>query len=109
MDDPLSWLYILIIVLLVIFSAFCSSTETAFACLNEFKIRVKADEGNKTAKLILKTHERFDKTLIMSLVGYNLSSVVISTISAILFFQILKNSGLNETTISLISSLIIRI
>ena len=88
MDDPLSWLYIVIIVILVIFSAFCSSTETAFACLNQFKIRVKADEGNKTAKLILKTYARFEKTLIMALVGYNISSVVISTISAILFFQI---------------------
>lgn len=106
MDDPISWLYILIIVILVIFSAFCSSTETAFACLNQFKIRVKADEGNKTAKLILKTHERFDNTLIMALVGYNLSSIVISTVSAILFFKIFTSSGLSDTMVSLISTAI---
>ena len=109
MGDPESWLYIVIIVLLVIFSAFCSSTETAFACLNQFKVRVKADEGNKTAKLILKTHARFDKTLIMALVGYNLSSVVISTISAILFFKIFINSTLNDTWISLISTAIMTV
>lgn len=106
MDDPLSWLYIVVIILLIIFSAFCSSTETAFACLNQFKIRVKADEGNKTAKLILKTHERFDRTLIMSLVGYNISSVAISTISAILFFKFFQNVISNETLISLISTAI---
>lgn len=104
MDDPLSWLYIVVIVILVIFSAFCSSTETAFACLNQFKVRVKADEGNKTAKLILKTHERFDKTLIMSLVGYNICSVAISSISAILFFKLFKNIISDETWISLIST-----
>ena len=108
MDDPLSWLYILyvaIIIILIIFSAFCSSTETAYACLNKFKIRVQADEGNKKAKLILKTYERFDRTLIMSLLGYNISSVVISTISAILFFQIF-NGLIDDTLISLISTII---
>lgn len=109
MDDPLSWLYIVLIVILVIFSAFCSSTETAFACLNQFKIRVKADQGNKTAKLILKTHERFDKTLIMSLVGYNFASVAISTISAILFFNLFQNIIPDETIISLISTAIMTI
>ena len=107
MDDPLSWLYILyvaIIIILIIFSAFCSSTETAYACLNKFKIRVQADEGNKKAKLILKTYERFDRTLIMSLLGYNISSVVISTISAILFFQIF-NGLIDDALISLISTI----
>ena len=105
MEDPLSWLYIAIIVILIVFSAFCSSTETAYACLNKFKIRVQADEGNKKAKLILKTYERFDRTLIMALLGYNISSVIISTISAILFFQIFSAIQ-SETIISLISTAI---
>ena len=108
MDDPLSWLYLAIIVILIVFSAFCSSTETAYACLNKFKIRVQADEGNKKAKLILKTYERFDRTLIMALLGYNISSVVISSISAILFFQIFKAIN-SETIISLISTAIMTI
>ena len=105
MDDPLSWLYIAIILVLIVFSAFCSSTETAYACLNKFKIRVQADEGNKKAKLILKTYERFDRTLIMSLLGYNISSVAMSTISAVLFFQIFDKM-LDDTIISLISTAI---
>lgn len=107
--DPLSWLYISIILLLVALSAFFSSTETAFACLNQFKLRVAADSGSKTAKIILKTYEKFEKTLIMSLVGYNISSVIISTISAFLFFKIFKNSGLDNTVISIISSAIMSI
>lgn len=103
MDDPLSWLYIVAILALIAVSAFCSSTETAYACLNKFKIRVQADEGNKKAKLILKTHERFNRTLIMALLGYNISSVAISTISAILFYSLL-NKYIDETLISLIST-----
>ena len=108
MDDPLSWLYIAIIIVLIVFSAFCSSTETAFACLNKFKIRVLADDGNKKAKLILKTYERFDRTLIMSLLGYNISSVVISTVSAILFFKIFSGI-LEDTWVSLISTAIMTV
>lgn len=108
--DGLSWLYIVIIVLLVILSAFFSSTETAFACLNIFKIKIKADEGSKTAKLILKTHEKFDHTLILALLGYNIDSVVISTVSAILFFNVFKSiPELSETWISLISTAIMTI
>ena len=97
MEDPLSWLYLLIIVVLVVLSGFFSSTETAFACLNQFKVRAEAEKGSKSAKLILKTYERFDKTLIMVLLGYNIDSVIISTISAFLFFAIFKNSGIEDT------------
>lgn len=104
MDIPIP-LCIVIIVLLVILDAFFSSSETAFAALNVFKIKVKADSGNKTAKLILKTHEKFDTTLTLALVGINIISVATSTISSFLFFQIF-NGILNETLVSLISSLI---
>ncbi len=107
--DPLSWLYLAIIVLLVVLSGFFSSTETAFACLNQFKLRVEADDGNKKAARILKTYEKFEKVLTVSLLGYNISSIVISTLSAFLFFEILKNTGLKNTTISLISSIVMAV
>src|SRR5574344_2248043 len=88
--DGLSWLYVGIIVVLVILSAFFSSTETAFASLNQFKIKIKADEGSKVNKLILKTYNHFDNTLVLVLIGNNLVAVAISTISAILFFAIFE-------------------
>ena len=109
MDDGLSWLYIAIIVILVVLSAFFSSTETAFACINQFKIKVQADDGDKTAKRILKLYERFDKTLVMVLVGYNINSVVMSTISALLFFKIFKNINIGDTWVSLISTAVMTV
>lgn len=107
--DPLSWLYLAIILVLVALSGFFSSTETSFACLNQFKLRVEADDGNKKAKLILKTYERFEKVLTVSLLGYNISSIAISTLSAFLFYEILKNSGLTTTAVSLISSVVMAV
>ena len=109
MSDLPPWLAILIILILVILSAFCSSTETAFACINQFKVKVKADEGNKTAKRILKLYDKYDKTLIMALLGYNINSVIISTISAFLFFSLFKNSGVSDTFVSLISTAVMTI
>ena len=107
--DPLSWLYLAIILALVALSGFFSSTETSFACLNQFKLRVEADNGSKSAKRILKTYEKFEKVLTVSLLGYNISSIVISTLSAFLFFEILKNTGLANTTISIISSVVMAV
>ena len=107
--DPLSWLYLAIILILVALSGFFSSTETAFACLNQYKLRVEADNGSKNAKHVLKTYEKFEKVLTVSLLGYNISSIAISTLSAFLFFEILKNSGLANTTISLISSIVMAV
>lgn len=107
--DPLSWLYLAIILVLVALSGFFSSTETAFACLNQFKLRVEADDGNKNSKRILKTYEKFEKVLTVSLLGYNISSIIISTLSAFLFFQIFKNTSLANTTISIISSAIMAV
>lgn len=104
--DGLSWLYIGIIILLVILSAFFSSTETAFACINQFKIKVEMDGGSKTAKRILRLYERFEKTLIVTLVGYNIVAVLISTISATLFFKLFEGLNLGETWVSLISTAI---
>ena len=109
MDNPLSWLLIVPIVILVVLSAFFSSTETAFACINQYKIRVQADDGDKKAKLILKTYERFDNALITSLIGYNVCSVASSTIAAFFFFLLLEKSGIAQTWVSLISTAVMTI
>lgn len=102
MPDPLSWS---IIVLLVIFSAFFSGTETAFACVNQFRLKVNADNGNKVAKLVVKIYEKFDEALITSLIGYNIVSIGISIISTILFVNIFKGV-FDDTIASLIATIV---
>lgn len=106
--DPLSWLYIVIIIILVFLSGFFSSTETSFSCLNQFKFRVKADEGSKTAKLVVKTYDRFDKTLIATLIGNNIVAIGVSTISTILFINIFSGV-LDSETATLISTIVMTI
>lgn len=120
MEDPLSYpsfnvtnsnyhlviIYSLIIILLLMLSAFFSLYETALSSLNQFKVKVDADEGNKRAKMALKLYEKFDNTLIMVLVGHNLANVVLSTIGTI-FTILLFDTICDDTVISIISTLVV--
>ena len=104
MDVPLSWL---IIGICVLAHFFFSAGETALACANRFKMQVEADEGKKTARLVLHVSEKYDRALITVLIGSNVVAIVASAISTILFYHMFSSSGLLDETISLISSIII--
>lgn len=102
MPDPLSWL---IIIICIFGTFFFSTSETALALCNKFKIQVEADEGKKVNKILLKVINHYDRALTTVLVSHNIVSVIISTLSTILFYKYLKDTGLNEYA-SLISSII---
>ena len=69
MDVPLSWLIISVCVLA---HFFFSAGETALACANRFKMQVEADEGKKTARLVLHVCEKYDRALITVLKAWNM-------------------------------------
>ena len=104
MDVPLSWL---IIGVCVLAHFFFSAGETALACANRFKMQVEADEGKKSARLVLHVCEKYDRALITVLIGSNIVAIVASAVSTILFYNLFSSSGLMDETISLISSVII--
>ena len=99
--DPISWL---IIVLCVLFHAIFSASETALSCCNRFKVQVKADGGSKTAKVLLKVCDKFDRSLTTILIGNNIAAIAISTLSTILFLGIF-NGVIGDFWVSLISSI----
>ncbi len=104
MPDPyISWI---IIALLIVLHFFFSGAETSFACCNKFKMQVKADEGSRTAKTLLKIIDKYDRALTIILIGNNIVAIAISAISTILFLGYFSSTGLAETTISLICSII---
>ena len=104
MDVPLSWVIISVCVLA---HFFFSAGETALACANRFKMQVEADDGKKSARLVLHVCEKYDRALITVLIGSNIVAIVASAVSTVLFYNMLSNSGLVNDTISLISSIVI--
>lgn len=105
MPDPISWL---IIGICLLGHFFFSACETSLACCNKYKISAEAEEGNKRAKLVSKVLDNYDRALTAVLVGNNIVAVVISTISALLFYGYFKGTGM-ENSSSLISSIIMAI
>ena len=104
MDVPLSWLIISVCVLA---HFFFSAGETALACANRFKMQVEADDGKKSARLVLHVCEKYDRALITVLIGSNIVAIIASAVSTVLFYNMLKETGLVNDTISLISSIVI--
>lgn len=106
--DPLSWLYLALIIIFVIMAAYFAMTETAFSCLNKYRFQVKKDHGSRTAKAVLFIAERFDTTLVVVLIGTNAASVILSVVSTILFTQRLFPT-LDPSIAGLISTIVITI
>ncbi len=75
---------LVLILILLFFSAFFSSTETAFSSVNMLRLRSMVDEGNKKAKTAVKLLTHFDKFLATVLVGNNVVNIALSSISTVM-------------------------
>ncbi len=96
-----TWLTVFIIILLVMCSAFFSSTETAYSSANKIRLKNYADNGNKKAKKAYKIAENYDKALATLLVGNNIVNIAASALATILFVSFLgeANGTLTSTVI----------
>ena len=86
-----SLLKIIIMLICLAFSAFFSSSETAFTSMNHTKLKNLASEGNKKAALVMKMSDNYDKLLSTILVGNNIVNIALSSIATIWFMQLLAN------------------
>ena len=81
------------ILVCLIFSAFFSSSETAYTSFNRTKMKNLAAEGKKKAALALRLSESYDKLLSTILVGNNIVNIAMSSISTILFIKLLTDTS----------------
>lgn len=89
---------IILMVVLVVLSAFFSATETAFSSMNRIKVKNQADNGDKKAKLMLKLADQYDKLLSTILIGNNIVNIALSSIATLFFVELLGASGATVST-----------
>lgn len=107
--DPAS-MQIIVLVILVLLSAFFSGTETAFTSFNKTRMKTLAQDGSKKAKAVLKIEENYDKFLSAMLIGNNLVNIAATTISTLLFTSFLKgNASLGATVSTAVMTVVILI
>ena len=92
-DYSLSLLFGLLIFLLI-FSAFASSTETAFMVINRYRLKHKAMSGNRAAMLTEKILEQPDKLISLILLINNITHVSAASVVTIISLQLGGDSAL---------------
>lgn len=87
-----------VIIALILLSAFFSGTETAYSCANKIKLKTLAAQGKKHAKAVYKfADEGYDKLVTAILVGNNVVNLSASAIGTILFGMLLADENLAAT------------
>jgi len=81
-----------VIIVLVMFSAFFSSSETAFSAVSKVRLRNMAENGDKRAEKAIYVSDRYDKALSTILVGNNVVNIAASALSTLLFVSFLGDA-----------------
>ena len=101
------WASWLVIVILLLVSGLFSASENAFSNCNKYHFKVLADEGKITPKIIVRLTDKFESTLVSVLVGNNIVQTLISTISAILFYNICQANNWGESIEVILSTVVV--
>lgn len=96
--DPGDAINILIILVLLLLSAFFSSAETALTTASKLKIRALAEEKNKAARRVLKLQEQPSKLLSAILICNNVVNLSASSISTAFAFSLCQKLGFEKNT-----------
>jgi len=78
---------IVFIAVLLVISAICSATETAFSSCNRIRLKKMADGGSKSAAKALTICDNFDKALTAILIGNNVVNILSSSLATVLFTE----------------------
>jgi len=100
-DIPLSVLFGALFVL-IIFSAFFSSSETAMIALNRYRLRHRVKEGQRSAIISEKLLARPDRLIGLILLGNNLVNFIAASIATLIGIRLLGNLGIALAPIILV-------
>ncbi len=106
--DSHSTTLILILIVLIVFSAYFSATETAFSSLNRIRLKNMASSGNKRARLAYSLSENYDELLSTILVGNNLVNIASTAIATVLFTRALGD-GAGPTVSTIVMTVVVLI
>lgn len=93
------WDYIAIVIF-ILFSAFFSGSEIAYASVNEIKLKkaAEAENGSKIAKLAYSIYSNYDDALITILIGNNLVNIASSSVATVIAVSLLGDKGAGVAT-----------
>ena len=89
---PLSILFIILFVLIIL-SAFFSSSETGMMAINKYRLRHLVKEKHRSATMVSKLLEKPDRLIGVILFGNNVVNFLAAAIATVIGFRLLGNYG----------------
>lgn len=96
--DPSDVPQLIVVLSLLLVSAFFSSAETALTTVNKMKIRTLAEEGNRKAKTVERLIEDPSKLLSAILIGNNVVNLTASSLTTTLMTNICIHASMESQT-----------
>ena len=100
-------LYIAVMAVLLLFSAYFSATETAFSSLSKTRLKVMSEESKKAA-LAYKISENYDKLISTVLIGNNIVNIALASLGTVLFVHLI-GEGIGATVSTVVITVIVLI
>ena len=88
--DNIGFVLIIVLVVLILISAFFSGSETSITAINQIKLDSAAENGQKSAKRVNSLRNKIDEVLGVILIGNNLVNI---SASALLTYFVIKRFG----------------
>ena len=83
----------LTMVVLLLLKGFFSGSEIALVNSDKFKMHHKANQGNRGAKMVLKLFQTPDVLLGTTLVGTNISTIILTTLGTMMMIRLFGQAG----------------
>lgn len=96
--DTMVIIQLLLLICLLLLSAFFSASETAFTTANRIRMRTLAEEGDPRAKRVLKLWEKQSKLLSAILIGNNIVNLSASSLATVVAVKLLGSYGAGIAT-----------
>ena len=98
MNDISTGILLIVLVVLILLSAFFSGSETALMTLNRYRLKHLSDEGHRGAKLARRLLRRPDRLLGLILLGNNFVNILASAIATIVAMRLYGEAGIAIAT-----------
>ncbi|KOC89184.1 HlyC/CorC family transporter [Winslowiella iniecta] len=89
---------IITLVIMVLVSAYFSSSETGMMMLNRYRLRHQAKNGNRAARRVEKLLRRPDRLISLVLIGNNLVNILASSLATIVGMRLYGDAGVAIAT-----------
>ncbi len=100
------WVAILLVCILLLVSGLFSASENAFSNCDKYHFKAEAEKGSLTSKIVVRLTEKFESTLVSVLVGNNIVQTLMSSISAIFFYNLCNAYGLGDSVEVILSTVV---